>query len=64
MHQVRKKTIRPIEIANKGVVYADYWKQVSPKMVDQIRFLYRYELLLFDYPETPFIIKINGSSSL
>jgi len=57
MHAVRTKTIRPIEKTNQHVSYIDYWKQVPSQMIEKIRFLYRYELQLYDYPETPFIIQ-------
>lgn len=56
MVRIREKTIRDIEIRNKKVIYTDYWKQVPPSMINKIRFLYRYELMLFEYPETPFIV--------
>jgi len=33
------------------------FKQAGLQMIEKIRFLYRYELQLYDYPETPFIIQ-------
>ena len=56
LNSVRKKTIRPIEKENKNVSFTDLWRQVPPDIIDQIRFYYRYELMLYDYPETPFVI--------
>ena len=56
LDQARRDSIRPIEVANKKIPYTDYWRQVPPAMIDKIRFFYRYELLLFGYPETPFTL--------
>lgn len=56
MDSTRNKTIRPIEKENLSISFTDLWKQIPPALIDKIRFLYRYELMLYDYPETPFVI--------
>ena len=56
MNKIRNNTIRPIEKTNKKISYTDYWKNITTELIDEIRFYYRYEIFLHDYPETPFII--------
>jgi len=56
MNKVRAESIRDVEKENKKISYLDYWKQVPSELIDKVRFYYRYEIFLFDYPETPFYI--------
>ena len=56
MDKVRQRTIRTVEKSGKKLSYTDYWKPVPPDLIDRVRFYYRYEIFLFDYPETPFTI--------
>ena len=56
MDKVRQRTIRTVEKSGKKLSYTDYWKLVPPDLIDRVRFYYRYEIFLFDYPETPFTI--------
>ncbi|KAF6023750.1 hypothetical protein EB796_017924 [Bugula neritina] len=55
MNKVRAESIRDVEKENKKISYLDYWKQVPSELIDKVRFYYRYEIFLFDYPETPFL---------
>lgn len=57
MNTVRERTIRKIEEENKNVSYRDYWTPLPPELIDRVRFYYRYEIALFGYPETPFVLK-------
>lgn len=55
MENVREKTIRPIEKV-KSRPYVEYWKEIPPDVIDKVRFVYRYEIMLFGYPQTPFVL--------
>jgi len=54
MHEVRAATIRPIE-KEKPLTWTDYWLNIPDSLIDAVRYVYRYEILLFQYPDTPFI---------
>ncbi|XP_067952152.1 carbohydrate sulfotransferase 13-like [Watersipora subatra] len=56
MERVRNQSIRAIEKVNPRISYANYWKGIPPVLIDNVRFLYRYEIMLFNYPETPFLL--------
>ena len=55
MQRVRKSTIRRVE-KKKSRPYIDYWKSVPADVIEQVRFIYRYEIGLFGYPLTPFVL--------
>ncbi|KAF6023749.1 hypothetical protein EB796_017923 [Bugula neritina] len=56
MNKIRNATIRKVEKKNQNISYVDYWKRVPAKLIDKVRFYYRFEIFLFQYPETPFYI--------
>lgn len=56
MDEVRAKTIRSVEKQGAHKSYTDYWKEINPVLINRVRFYYRYEIFLFDYPETPFLV--------
>ena len=35
--------------------YQQYYNNISSKTIDELRDIYKYELYLFDYPDTPFV---------
>ncbi|XP_067930936.1 carbohydrate sulfotransferase 13-like [Watersipora subatra] len=54
METVRNKTIRGVEKHKSSFSYTSYWKGLPERLIDRVRFFYRYELYLYGYPETPF----------
>lgn len=50
---VRDGTIRDVE-KKKRRLLSDYYRDVPKEMIDRLREMYRYELLLFGYPDSPF----------
>ena len=35
--------------------YQDEYKNMSADMIEQLRQIYKWEIFLFDYPDTPFV---------
>ena len=35
--------------------YQQYYRNISSKTINELRDIYKYELYLFDYPDTPFV---------
>lgn len=50
---VREGTIRPVEKGKKRA-HSEYWRDIPTYMIDKLRTLYKWEISLFDYPDTPF----------
>ena len=43
------------EEAGYSAKYQDEYKNMSADMIDQLRQIYKWEIYLFDYPDTPFV---------
>ena len=63
MNSVREKTIRKVEKSNEGISYTDQWKELPSSLIERVRFYYRNEIHLFDYPETPFYMEPPTSTA-
>lgn len=53
MSRLRNQTIRNIE-KSRHKPTSEYYRNVPPEMIDRLRNMYRHEILLFGYPDTPF----------
>ena len=43
------------EEAGYSAKYQEEYKNMSADMIDQLRQIYKWEIYLFDYPDTPFV---------
>jgi len=53
LQTVRDSTIRDVE-KHKKRPYLDYWADIPDAMIETLRNSYRWEIGLFQYPDTPF----------
>ena len=53
LQTVRDSTIRDVE-KHKKHPYLDYWADIPDAMIETLRNSYRWEIGLFQYPDTPF----------
>lgn len=53
LNTVRTGTIRDVE-KHKPRPTSDYYKDIPSDIIEKLRYMYRYEIELFEYPDTPF----------
>jgi len=53
LQAVRKDTIREVE-KKKPRPYSSYYQDIPDSIIQKLRDMYKYEFILFDYPDTPF----------
>lgn len=55
LQRVREGTIRDIEEQNhKHKSTIEYYKDIPQSTIDRLKDMYKYEIMLFGYPDTPF----------
>lgn len=55
MTRARNSSIRPAEKKRDTKTYQQHYLDVSREHINILKEMYKYEIFLFDYPETPFV---------
>jgi len=55
MTRARNSSIRPAEKKHDTKTYQQHYLDVSREHINILKEMYKYEIFLFDYPETPFV---------
>ena len=55
MNITRKQSIRPNEAKKMTASYQEHYVNVSSKNINLLKSIYKYDIILFDYPDTPYV---------